>query len=471
MNLRSATFIYAFGKYSKVLIQLLVTVILARLLTPYDYGIVAIITVFSSLFSAISDMGFGVAIVQKRWLKESQINDIYVFTFYFSIVISILFGCSSFLIAFFYKDEVYIYLGWLLSLSLFFNALNMVPNGLMNKKQLFLKISIRTIVAYLSSAIIAVILAMIGFKYYSLVCQSIAASAITYFWNVFNTNLHLKLRFKMESIKAIFSYSSYQFAFNVINYISENLDNLLTGKFLGSKELGFYSKAFNLSLYPVDNLVGVITPVLHPILAEYQKNKEVIYKKYLKVYRILSILGIWLSIYCFFASREIILIFYGNQWKNAILPFHILSIVMFTRILNSSCGAIFQVLNNTKLLFYNGTLNTILTVLAIIIGIFGGRTINSLAACVAISYFVQYLTAFFMLIKMAFNYRIIMFLKDIYKYLIIFIITFLSIYFYNINISSLFLSAIVKLIYISIIMFICLYILGETKILKAVVQR
>ena len=76
MNLRNATIIYALGKYSKVILQMLVTIILARILTPYDYGIIAIITVFSTFFSAFSDMGFGVAIVQKRWLTKNQIDDI-----------------------------------------------------------------------------------------------------------------------------------------------------------------------------------------------------------------------------------------------------------------------------------------------------------------------------------------------------------------------------------------------------------
>lgn len=471
MNLRSATFIYALGKYSKVIIQILVTVVLARLLTPYDYGIVAVITVFSSLFSAVSDMGFGVAIVQKRWLKHSQINDIYSFTLYFSIIVSLIFGFSSFFIAIFYNTKVYIYLGWLLSISLFFNILNMVPNGIMNKNKLFIKIALRTVVAYTISAIIAIIMAFYGFRYYSLVFQSIIASAITYFWNVSNTKLRFKLNFRIDSVKAISSYSGYQFAFNIINYISENLDNLLTGKFLGNRELGFYSKAFNLSLYPVDNLVGVITPVLHPILSEYQQNKKIIYEKYLKVYKLLSLMGILISIYCFFASKEIILMFYGNQWMRAVPPFHILSIVMFTRILNSSCGAIFQVLNNTKLLFYNGTINTVITVCAILIGIFWGGNIYNLAMSVSISFFIQYLTAFYMLIKLAFGYKVMNFIKDTYKYIIIFMVSFLSIYFYRFSISNIMISATIKFIYILIVMILSIYFSGETKIIKEAVQR
>ena len=91
MGLRNATLIYAFGKYSKVIIQFLVTIVLARLLTPYDYGIVAIISVFSSLFSSFSDMGFGVAIVQKRWLTKKQIEDIFSFTLYFSFILALVF--------------------------------------------------------------------------------------------------------------------------------------------------------------------------------------------------------------------------------------------------------------------------------------------------------------------------------------------------------------------------------------------
>lgn len=471
MNLRNATIIYALGKYSKVILQMLVTIILARILTPYDYGIIAIITVFSTFFSAFSDMGFGVAIVQKRWLTKNQIDDIFSFTVYFSIVVSLLFGASSFLIAKFYNNSVFIPLGWLLTISLFFNSLNMVPNGLMNKQQLFVKIATRTVIAYLASAIVAIILAFYNYRYYAIVIQSIVSAFITFIWNFSNSKLSFKLKFDFESVKKVSSYSGYQFAFNIVNYVAENLDNLLTGKFFGSKQLGFYNKAYSLTLYPVDNLVGVITPVLHPVLAVYQKNKKIIYNKYIKVFKILSIIGIFLSLYCFFASKELIILFYGDQWKQAIPCFHVLSIIMFTRILNSSCGAIFQVLNSTKLLFYNGLLNTVITVVAILIGVFLGADIYRLSLCVAVSYFIQFITAFYMLIKMGFGFSIIKFLQDIYIYLFIFLIMLIAINFYSFNVNSYLVSAVLKFIYVAVILIILLLITGQKNIILAILRR
>lgn len=471
MELRNATLIYAIGKYSKVIIQFLVTIILARLLTPYDYGIVAIISVFSSLFSSFSDMGFGVAIVQKRWLTKSQIEDIFSFTLYFSFILALLFGLLSFFIAKFYNNKVYINLGWLLSISLFFNALNMVPNGLMNKHELFKQIALRTVMAYVISAIIAILFAYFGMRYYALVFQSILAAIITFFWNYSYVDLKLKITFNFNSVKAVSSYSGYQFAFNIVNYLSDNLDNLLTGKFFGSRALGYYNKAFNLTLYPVDNLVGVITPVLHPILSKYQKDIKIIYIKYLKVYKVLFLISIYVSVFCYFSSNEIITIVYGKQWEEAVPSFHILSLVIFTRTLNASCAAIFQVLNNTQLLFYNGALNTFITVIAILIGVFRGGNIYYLSLCLAISYIIQFLTAFYMLIKLAFKFPIMGFIKDTYKLLIVFAILLVSTFLVNISAYSVFGSLLIKFIYISFVFIIVTFLTGQLNILLSVMKK
>lgn len=471
MGLRNATLIYAFGKYSKVIIQFLVTIVLARLLTPYDYGIVAIISVFSSLFSSFSDMGFGVAIVQKRWLTKKQIEDIFSFTLYFSFMLALVFGFLSYFIAKFYNDRVYISLGWMLSLSLFFNALNMVPNGLMNKHELFKQIALRTVISYTISAIMAIIFAYLGFRYYALVLQSILAAIITFFWNYSNLKLKFRFRFNMNSIKVVSSYSGYQFAFNIVNYLSENLDSLLTGKFFGSKALGYYNKAFNLTLYPVDNLVGVNTPVLHPILSKYQKNKNVIYTKYLRVFKILFLISSYVSVFCFFASSEIIILVYGNQWKAAIPCFHVLSLVIFTRTLNASCAAIFQVLNNTRLLFYNGALNTVITVIAILIGVFLGGNIYYLSLCIAISYIIQFITAFYMLIRLAFNFSFLRFVKDIHKLLIMFVLLIISTLIFNFNMPSNILTLMAKFVYISIVFVILVFLTGQFNIITSMLKN
>ena len=176
MNLKKAAIINAIGKYSVIIMQLVVTAILSRILSAEDYGVIAVVTVFSTFFSTLSNMGFGTAIIQKKELNQTDIDNIYSFTVYLSIVLTFIFAMFSFVIAWFYKDGLYIPVTMLLSISLFFNAMNMVPSGILNREKRFIVIAVRTIIVYFCAGIIAIIFAELGFRYYALIFQNILSA-------------------------------------------------------------------------------------------------------------------------------------------------------------------------------------------------------------------------------------------------------------------------------------------------------
>lgn len=436
MTLKKAAFINACGKYSKVLLTLIVNAILARILSATDYGIVAIITVFSTFFTTFSDMGFGVAVIQNKKLSKYDIDNIFSFTIYMSIILMLIFaGCSKF-IAEFYKNPVYVPLGILLSISLLFNSANMVPNGILNRNKKFVILAVRTTLVYFFSAIITIILAVVGLRYYALAIQAVLTAVFTFLWNIITTKPKFYFNFEFKSVKKVINYSGYQFAFNVVNYFARNLDNLLTGKFMGSAQLGYYDKAYNLMLYPVNNLTGVVSPVLHPILSDYQNNYELIYIKYMKVFKILFCIALYIAPLCYLASNEIVDIMYGNNWGDAASCFKYLSLAIIPQMLNSSTGGIFQAIGNTKLLFWNSCINTAITVIAILIGIFFGKSIIVLSICVAIAYIFHFFTAYYMLIVMGFHYKISKFIKDILPDIVILIGMFTAVILYPLGVNS-----------------------------------
>ena len=179
-SLKKAAIINAAGKYSKILLQIIVEVILARLLTPYDYGIVAVVTVFTTFFTTLADMGLGAAIIQVKSLTKKDIDDIYSFTVYLSVALMSIFALLAYWIASFYHNHVYVGIGQLLSIALLFNGLNMVPNGILNREKKFGTIAVRTVVVYVISVVITIGLAYYGWKYYDLVAQAILVAVLTF---------------------------------------------------------------------------------------------------------------------------------------------------------------------------------------------------------------------------------------------------------------------------------------------------
>ena len=470
-SLKKAAIINAAGKYSKILLQIIVEVILARLLTPYDYGIVAVVTVFTTFFTTLADMGLGAAIIQVKSLTKKDIDDIYSFTVYLSVVLMILFALLAYWIASFYHNHVYVGIGQLLSIALFFNGLNMVPNGILNREKKFGTIAVRTVAVYVISVVITIGLAYFGWKYYALVVQAILVAVLTFIWNFITTKPKFSLKFSFVPLKRVASYSGFQFAFSLLNYFSRNLDNLLAGKFFGSTDLGYYNKSYNLMQYPVGNLTGILTPVLHPVLSDYQHQVDLMYKKYMRVVKLLATVGIYAQTICIFAAPEIIGIMYGKQWQNSVVVFQLLGISIATQIINSSNGGLYQALGNTRMLFITGCINTATTVLSIIGGIFIGKTIYSLALWISISYILNFVVSFYFLIKFGFKKSILEFLKELFPYICLGILMELVTYAYPFHITNLFPSLVVKGIYITITFILGLIITRQFKFVKSLIWK
>ena len=202
--------------------------------------------------------------------------------------------------------------------------------------------------------IVAIILASLGFSYYALIINSILSGLLIFIAYYYLSPIKPSLVIRFSSIRKISKFSTFQFLFTFINYFAVNTDNLLIGKYFSPSALGFYDKAYKLMLMPVQNLTFVITPVLHPVLSEYQNEKKVIYDAYYKIVKLLAIIGFPLSVFLYFNASEIINIMYGPQWDQSIPVFKLLALTVGIQIVLSSTGSIFQATNRTDLLFYAG---------------------------------------------------------------------------------------------------------------------
>ena len=470
-SIRKATTINFFGKYTNIFIQLIYSAILARILTPSDFGVVAVVTVFTTFFSLIANIGIGPAIIQHRNIDEEDLNNIYSLTIYLGLFIGLLFALFSIPISIFYKDEVYIPIGSLLAISLFFNTINIVPNSLLLKAQRFKLVNLRLVIVSVLSAIPTIVLALVGFKYYSIVIHSILVSFITFLWNFRTVKLKFVFKLDMNSYRKIKEFSSYQFAFSLVNYFSRNLDNLLIGKFIGNSALGFYDKSYRLMLYPVQNLTHVITPVLHPILSAHQEDKKYIYEKYMKVLKVLSLLGVFVSVLCYFAAEEIIVLLYGNQWYDSIPSFQLLALSIWAQMISSSTGSIFQSISNTRLMFLTGIISSALIISAILIGI-RFDNINAIAGFVTLAFIINVLISFYYLIKKGLGYSFRRFLYGFIPDFILFVIMFVGLYITSkISFPHLFISAMIKGISAILLFGFGLLVTKQYKVVKQIIGR
>lgn len=410
-TLKSGILYTAIAKYSSIFLSILIGAILARLLTPKEFGIVAIVTVFVTFFNLLSDFGLGPAVVQNQELTEQDVQSIFSFSILFGIILALLFFFCAPLIANFYHDKELIKVSRLLSIAILFYSFQIIPKALAQKKMRFRQIGIISVIAQIINGTIAIILAYNGFSYYSLVIKSILDSLLTLIAFYWLTQVKFTFRIQKNSIKKIARFSSFQFLFNFINYFSRNSDNLLIGKYFGAASLGYYDKSYRLMMLPVQNLTHVITPVLLPVLAIHQDNKALVYANYLEVVRILATIGFPLSIYLYFSAPEIINIIYGPQWNNSIPVFKLLAFTVGLQMVLSSSGAIFQTVNRTDLLFYSGFLSSVFMMGGISYGVFIGKTLVDVGYGLIIAFVINFFQGFYILIRIALKNSFSKFLK------------------------------------------------------------
>ena len=373
-------FIYtALARYSGILISICVTAILSRLLPPEDFGVIAVATVFIVFFSIFSDMGLSAAIVQKRDLTPLDLKSLYSYSIYLGIILSVIFFCLSWVISNIYGDKQLIPICQLLSFNVLFATWNIVPNGLLFRDKLFKFIGIRTIIIQLILATVSIIAAYGGLGVYALLINPIGSSMLIYLLSYIKVPVGFTFRPDYGSIKKVAGYSGYTFGFSLINYFTRNLDKLLIGKIFGMVPLGYYEKSYRLMLLPVQNLTQVITPVLHPVLADFQDDVKQQSYKYIKLLEILALVGFPISAFLYFSAEPLILLLFGSQWIPSIGVFKILSLSVGLQITGSTTGAFLQATNKTKQLFYLGTINTLVNVSGLLVGLFVIKSIEGVA--------------------------------------------------------------------------------------------
>ncbi|MCT1186553.1 lipopolysaccharide biosynthesis protein [Lactococcus lactis] len=398
-QLKNGLIYTALGKVSNLLVTLIVNAILSRLLTPADYGIVAIVQVFILFFQMIVEAGMGPAIIQNKQLTEDDHSSLFNFSFLFSILLSILFGFFGFVIARIYGDPIYIYISWFQSIAIFFNGLTIVPLAILNKSKEFKKVNFIQVVSSFLSGLIGTICAFNNFGVYSLIISSIILALSNFIGMMTFSTLRLSLNFNSRPLKQIMGFSIHQFFFNFINYFSRNADNILVGKYMGTIALGNYNKSYQLLMMPNSVLLGIINPVLQPILSEYENDVNKIKNSYLNIVKALALIGVSLSIFLSIFAKEIIEFIFGNQWSLAVVPFRILALTVWVQMTLSSSGAIFQARNKAKQLMVTGTISAVLLVSSIIVGIYFD-SLTSLAICLSIGFLLNFLISFHRLMSL-----------------------------------------------------------------------
>lgn len=259
-------------RFTAQIVSFLVSLFLARLLMPEDYGLVALITVFITIANVFVTSGFGNALIQKKEATQTDFSSVFYFSIFIGIVAYIIIYFIAPFVAAFYNNESLTSLLRVLSFSVIIAGINSVQEAYVARNMLFKKYFFSTIVGSITSAIIGIIMAFKGFGAWALVFQTLINQLVNTVVLWFTVKWRPKLIFSLKSMKQLFSFGWKLLVSSIIDTIYNNIYSLVIGKFFSAKELGFYNRGKSIPNMVISNINGSIQSVMFPAFSRYQDN-------------------------------------------------------------------------------------------------------------------------------------------------------------------------------------------------------
>jgi len=307
-------------QFSSQIVSFVISIILARILMPSDYGIIAIILVFINLAKVIIDGGMSTALIQKKNADQIDFSTIFWFCMLLAIILyTILFFVAP-LIAAFYNNELLKPVLRVLSIIVFFNSFNSIQRAFVSRHMLFRKLFYVNGIAILVSGIVGIFMAYKGFGVWALVGQSITSSVVCSIIMWFSVKWRPTFEFSKQRFIGLFDYGWKIFVTEFIIAIYQDIRSLVIGKVYQPSTLAFFDRGKSLPSLIMSNVTSSINAVLLPTFAEEQDNivrvKQMMRRSVQVSYFFVSPLLV--GFFC--ASKEIVLLLLTEKWLPAV-PF------------------------------------------------------------------------------------------------------------------------------------------------------
>lgn len=255
-------------------VSFVVSLVLARLLMPSDYGTIAIITIFISLANIFAQCGFGTALIQRKDVAEDDFSSVLILSFVISVVIYIiLFICAPFIAAF-YDMPILSPVLRVLAIRILIAPFNSVQESFVVRDMQFKKLFYRSLGATLPSGVIGIAMAYMGFGVWALVAQQLLNAVFMSIIMRFTISWRPKLVFRTKRLKSLFSFSWKLLISSLMNTLYSNIRSLIIGKLYNSEMLGYYNRGWQIPNFVTSNINGSIQSVMLPTLSKVQDNKQ-----------------------------------------------------------------------------------------------------------------------------------------------------------------------------------------------------
>jgi teichuronic acid exporter len=309
--------------------QFIVSIMLARILMPEDFGLIGMLTIFLALSQTFVESGLGVALIQRQERVEIDFSTLFVFNIGISFFFYLVLFFSAPFISSFFKQPQLIDLLRVLGLSLFLNAFAIVQRTKLTIAIDFKTIAKSNVIGMVVGGLCGVIMANNGFGVWSLVIQILVGTSISTIYLWFFGNWKLSIAFSKKSFKSLYGYGSKLLFAGLYAQTLNKVYDICLGKFYTIASLGYYSRARSFSDIAAGTIVSILQQSTFPILASFQNDREKLVSIYSRMIRISAFFVIPLMTLIALLAKPIVILLLTEKWM-ALIP--LLQWMVFTRI-------------------------------------------------------------------------------------------------------------------------------------------
>jgi PST family polysaccharide transporter len=364
-------------------LSFLSNVLLARLLTPMDFGLVAMVSSCVAFVSIIQDLGLNQSTIQRERISQAQVSALFWLSIGFSFILALFLAASAPVVTWFFGDSRLTALTIAFAILIIFGGAQSQQLALLSREMRFKTLAWIDALAATISVAAGIITAWLTSSYWSLFVASLA-SVLASFACLWAVSSFRPSRPSFEGdFHEILKFGSGISGFNIVNYFARNADNLLIGRYYGAAQLGLYDRAYRLLLFPLAQIQVPLGRVMYPVLCGLQSDPERYRKAYTESTSLLMMAAQPGLVFAIVFAEDVFLILLGPQWMPAVPIFRWLGLAGLSQLMTSTVGWLFLSQGRGGDYFKFGLLNGVAAVASFVIGISWGPLGVAVAYAVA----------------------------------------------------------------------------------------
>ena len=353
----------------KFVITIAATSVMARLLTPNDYGLIGMVAFVTGFVSMYKDLGLSAATIQRSEISSEQISTLFWVNLLLSVGLAVFTAAIAPLVAWFYGESKLLWITVITAIGFIISGVAVQHEALLRRQMRYFALASINLASMLMGYIVGILMAWNGYRYWALVGSQLAVAATSSLIIFSFVRWMPGLPRRDTGARSMIRFGSNLTGFTTINYFSRNLDNLLIGRFWGAQQLGLYSRAYQLMGLPIEQINEPITSVAVPSLSRLTDSPERYRKAYLRMLEKIALLTMPIVVLMIVTSDWIIQIVLGAQWAGATQIFILLGITALFQPLANTTGWLLISQGRTDHMLQWGLISGPIIMIAIVAGL------------------------------------------------------------------------------------------------------